>query len=549
MADRLRVQTQAGVDQDQGQGEERERGLIRDVLIIALATGVSRLFGLARDAVIADRFGASAAYDAYIIAFFIPHMLRQLLAEGALSTAFVPIYTGYLAQGREEADRFAGSVLSLALVLFPGIVVVGALLAPFYLPFLASGFPEGKLRLTVSLTGVTMPFIGLVGLAAILMGILNGRRRFLAPALAPVLFNLGLILGAWLISPQFSRPIYGLAWGLLLGGTGMVLLQLMALSLRGRERLNLLFRLDLSHPGLRELGRMMLPAVIGLAGVQLNFLVDNKLASHLGDGAISSLQYAVRLFQLPLGLFAVSISNALLPRLAHRAALRDLSGLAENLRRGLLLGAFILLPAVAGLYALGRPTIILLFEHGRFTPTDTARTLTALNSYLVGLLPYGLVFLLTRGFYALRDTRTPMIIGLIGVAVNVALDYALYRPLGVQGLALATSLAGVVNMALLFFALERRLGERLIRPLVGDLMKMALAAGVMGALVALLSRRLAALSGSRFLLVALPGVIGLAIYSLFAFSRLGGFTRLLWEGLFSGKDRRGHRAPPGAGQG
>ena len=503
------------------------RGLVRDVLLIAAATAMSRLFGLFRDVVIADRFGTSAAYDAYIIAFFVPHVLRQLLAEGALSTAFIPIYTRYLAKDRTEADRFANVTLSLALLVFPLVIGLGASLAPWYVPFLADGFPPEKLRMAVSLTWVTLPFIGLVGIAAIGMGVLNSQRRFLPPAFAPVLFNLGIIAGAWPIAAQLPRPVLGLGLGVLLGGLGMLLLELFAL----RGRLRFRFALDLRHEGLRQLLRMMLPAVLGLAGAQVNLMVDNKLASHLGDGAISSLQYAIRLFQLPLGVFAVSIAAALLPRLSHHAAVGDWNGLSETLQRGIRGSAFILLPAMAGLYAIGRPTIELLFQHGRFLPEDTARTLYALNFYLIGMVGYGLVYLLTRAFYALRDTRTPMLIGTAAVAVNIILDYMLVGPLGVGGLALATSVAGLVNMSLLIWALERRLGRRLMLPLARDLGRMAIGAGAMGALAFLLYRWLASSLDNRFLSVILPALLGLLIYYLI--SHLSGSLKVIYEGWTS----------------
>lgn len=494
----------------------RGDGLIRDLLVIAGATLLSRLFGLVRDAVIADRFGTSAAYDAYIIAFFIPFVLRRLLAEGALQAAFIPIYTGYLAEDREEADRFASSVLSLLLLLFPALIAVGIWLAPHYVGFLADGFPPGKLQLAVLLTRVMLPFIGLVGFAAVFTGVLHGQRHFLAPALAPVMFNLGVIAGAWLLTTHthFAQPIFGLAVGVLLGGGGMLLLQVPYL--RGRLRFRFALPLSLDHPGLRRLGWMMLPAVLGLAGEQLNVMVDNKLASHLGDGAIASLQYAVRLFQLPLGVFAVSISNALLPRLSQLAASGDRRQLGWALQRGLLLAWAILLPAMAGLYALGRPVIQLLFEHGSFGPEATARTLYALRFYLVGLVGYGSVYTLTKAFYALYDTRTPVLIGLGAVAVNVGLDLALIGPLGTGGLALATSIAGLVNMALLGWALSRRLELNLLRGLARPVLRAAVGAGGMGLLVSLLYSWLERVLTSELLLVGLPVIFGLGVYLLFA---------------------------------
>ncbi|MFQ6117948.1 MAG: murein biosynthesis integral membrane protein MurJ, partial [Candidatus Bipolaricaulia bacterium] len=415
------------------------------------------------------------------------------------------------------------ATLSFALLIFPLVIGLMSWLSPWYVPFLADGFPPEKLRLAISLTWITLPFIGLVGIAAIFMGVLNGQRHFLAPATAPVLFNLGIIAGAWPIAAQLPRPAFGLAFGVLLGGLGMLLIQLAAL--RGRWHFH--FTLDPRHEGLRQLARMMLPAVLGLAGAQVNMMVDNKLASHLGDGAISSLQYAIRLFQLPLGVFAISIAGALLPRLSHHAAASDWHSLSEMVQRGIRLSAFILLPAMAGLWAIGKPTIELLFQHGRFLPEDTARTLYALNFYLIGMIGYGLVYLLTRAFYALRDTKTPVLIGTAAVAINVVLDYALVELMGVGGLALATSAAGLANMLLLIFSLERRLGQRLIVPLTSELGKMALSAGAMGGLVFLFYRWLASSFGNQFLLVGLPALLGLIIYYLF--SRLGGFLKVVHE--------------------
>jgi len=271
----------------------------------------------------------------------------------------------------------------------------------------------------------------------------------------------------------------------------------------------------------------MLPAVLGLAGAQINLMVDNKLASHLGDGAISSLQYAIRLFQLPLGVFAVSIAAALLPRLSQHAAAQAWDDLSEVLRRGIRLAIFIILPAMAGLWAIGRPTIELLFQHGRFLPEDTTRTLYALNFYLIGMIGYGLVYLLTRAFYALRDTKTPVLIGIVAVAVNIVLDYTLVGLMGVGGLALATSVAGLVNMALLILSLERRLGRKLIRPLAGELSKMVISAGVMGALAFLFYRWLVGSFDNRFLLVLLPALLGILLYYLL--SKLGGFLGVIHE--------------------
>ncbi|MGB2982389.1 MAG: murein biosynthesis integral membrane protein MurJ [Candidatus Bipolaricaulia bacterium] len=422
------------------------RRLARDVLLMALATGVSRVFGLFRDVAIADRFGMTAAYDAFLIAFFVPHFLRQLLAEGALSTAFVPVYTG-LRIGGEGSDRFASNLLSWLALLFPITVVAGILIAPSYVPFLASGFSGDKLALATMLTRVVLPFIALIGFASVFMGVLNAHHRFFAAALAPVWFNVGMILGVLLIAPRFpQQPVLGLAIGTLVGGAGQLLSQIPALA-----RVGFRFRFSLLplHPGIRRLLRLMGPAVLALAVTQVNLLVDNKMASHLSDGGISSLQYGMRLFQLPLGVFAVSVATALLPRFSAAWANRDEIGFSSYLRDGVVTSALVLLPAMAGLLIIGSDVIRLLFQHGSFTAIDTLRTSRVLGFYMIGLLPYGWVYVFTRAFYALGRTLVPLIASVVAVTLNVVLDLCLVSSMQEAGLALATAIAGVGSALLL----------------------------------------------------------------------------------------------------
>lgn len=498
------------------------RRLARDVLVMALATGISRVFGLFRDAAIADRFGAGGVYDAFLIAFFIPVFLRQLLAEGALSTALIPVYT----QSRiteTDADRFASNLLSLLLVLFPVVVAAGILLAPVYLPFLASGFPPERLALSVHLARLLFPFIALVGFSAVFMGILNAHHRFFPAAFAPVLFNLGMIAGALLLAPCFPRrPIDGLALGALLGGTGQLLYQVPALLKTGFR-----FRFTLwpLHPGIRAMAGLMLPAVFGLAVAQVNLLVDNKVASYLPGGGISALQYAMRLFQLPLGVFAVSIATVLLPRFSADLARGDGKRFTERLTDGISSSAFILLPAMAGLYAIGPDVIRLLFEHGSFSAADAARTANALFYYLAGVFPYGLIFLFTRAFYALGRTRVPLIASVFAMAANVTFDLLLVGPMKVGGLALATSIAGTVDAVILAFFLRRYLA--LDRRVLVRWVKIAIGTGLVF-LVAWGMRR--ASGEGLWLPVGLPLVAAIGAYALFA------RTCGLW-GLIRGADR------------
>ncbi len=501
------------------------RRLTRDVLLMALATGASRLLGLGREAAIADRFGASAAYDAFLIAFFVPHFLRSLLAEGALSTAFVPIYTRLRVRAdpprrqmaERDADAFASNLLSLLLVTFPVIVAIGIFLAPVYVPFLASGFSPEKLDLATTLARLVFPFIALIGFAAVFMGILNARHRFFPASFAPVWFNVGMLVGVLVISRAFpNRPVYGLGLGVLIGGFGQLISQVPAL-----RRLGFRFRFALLpiHPEISAFVRRMAPAVLALAVAQINLLVDNKIASHLPDGGISALQYAMRLFQLPLGVFAVSIATALLPRLSAARARGQRGRFAGYLGDGVAASALVLVPATIGLLVLGADVIRLLFEHGSFGPTETVRTAGALSAYVVGLLPYGLVYVQTRACYALGRTGLPVIASVFAVGVNVALDLALVGPLQEAGLALATAIAGVVNAAVLFVLLRDTFRwDALLRRRLGAI---AVGATLLFAVVFGSHRLLGAASPA--ISVAVPTAAGLVSYGLFA-----RFTNLWW---------------------
>ncbi|MCX6093529.1 MAG: murein biosynthesis integral membrane protein MurJ [Candidatus Bipolaricaulota bacterium] len=437
------------------------KGLTADILLIALATGISRVLGLVRDASIARQFGATAAYDAFLIAFYVPQLLRQLLGEGALSTAFVPLYAG-LQEAGDDADRFASNVLSLLVVLFPIVCVAGILLAPVYVPFLASGFVADKLTLTVSLSRWLFPSIALVGFGAVFMGILNAHHRFFAASFSPVWFNAGVILGALVAAPYWpGPPIFGLAAGALLGAAAQTASQLPLLR---RVHFRFSFTLWPVHPDVLVLAKRMLPAVVVLAMADINLLVDNKFASYLPDGNIAALQYAMRLFQLPLGMFAVSIGTALLPRLAVADARGDPSLFRRYLGDGLATTALILIPATVGLILVGKDTVGLLFQRGSFSAADTARTYSVLVSYTFGLLAYGWDYVGVRACYALGRTGLPIVGAVASMAVNAVLDAALVGPLGAPGLALASAVAGAVDAAILLVFLRRRVSWGPLRP-------------------------------------------------------------------------------------
>ncbi len=488
--------------------------LARDVLLMAAATAISRVLGLFRDVAIAAQFGAGAAYDAFLIAFFVPHFLRQLLAEGALSTAMVPVYTELLESSQQDtdtsadADAFASNLISWLILLFPVIVVLGIVLAPWYAPFLASGFDPGKLVLTVRLTRIVFPFIAVIGIAAVIMGILNAHRRFFAASFAPVWFNVGMLVGVLVLAPRMEPAILGVGLGVLIGGSAQLVSQIPAL-------LNVGFRFRFQilpiHPRIRRMVWLMAPAFLTLAVTQINLMVDNKLASHLGDGGISALQYAMRLFQLPLGVLAVSVATALLPRFSEAWARRDEDGFSRYLNEGIVASTLVLLPAMVGLLVIGPDVVRLLFEHGSFTPIDTVRTARALSYYLIGLAPYGWVYVLTRAAYARGRPMFPLLASTLAVGVNVALDLLLISSMREAGLALATAIAGICNAALLGIILLRK--QHLARDSVYRLCWIGMGCAGLFAVTALTRRWLG--DSSRALAVFAPTLVGIAFYAAF----------------------------------
>jgi putative peptidoglycan lipid II flippase len=494
------------------------KSLAGDVLLIAAGTAISRLLGLARDASIASRFGASAAYDAFLVAFFAANVLRQLLGEGALATAFVPIYTDLRASG-EDADRFPSNLLSLLIVLFPAICAVGIALAPWYVPFLATGFAPDKMALAVSLARVIFPFVAFVGFGAVFMGVLNAHHRFFAPSFAPVWFNVGMIVGAVVLAPRWpAAPVYGLAVGVLLGGAGQLLSQLPALA---KARFRFSFSLFPIHSGVWLLLRRMAPAVFILAVSEINLMVDNKLASYLPDGSISALQYGMRLFQLPLGVLAVSIATALLPRLSQAESERDPARFSTYVGDGLAATALVLLPATAGLALLGGDIVRLLFEHGSFVAADTLRTARVLTFYLVGLLPYGWVYVQVRACYALGRTLVPLAAALASVVANVALDLALVGPMKEAGLALATGVAGMINAGVLLVFLRRKTPWS---PLLRRLTLIVIGSVAMTGVV--FAAQWVTRSTPVVVRVLVPIVLGMSAYGLFVrFTRLWRLVR------------------------
>lgn len=459
--------------------------LAKSAGVIGAATMTSRVLGLVRDQIMAYLFGAGDQMDAYNVAFRVPNLVRDLFAEGAMSAAFVPTFTRTMTiEGRERAWHLGSLVINALLVSTGLIVLLGMVFAwPITYAF-ASNYAAvpGKLELTVRLTRLMFPFLTMVAVAAALMGMLNSLHRFFVPAISPAMFNVGSIvctLGLVPVMPALGLPtILAPAVGVLVGGLGQAAVQWPSLH---REGFRYRRVLDLRDPGLRQILVLMGPGVVGLAAVQINLVVNTILATGEGTGAVSYLGYAFRLMYMPIGLFGVSIATAALPSLSRQAAQNDLAEMRATVSRGLRMMFMLNVPATVGLVSLATPIVALIFEHGRFTTADTAATAAVLMCYAPGLIGYSAVKIAVPSFYALRDSRTPVVVSMATVVLNVVLNIILVRLMGVRGLALGTAISAIFNAAVLLGALRKRLGGLDDDRLIQASTKITLAAVAMGA--------------------------------------------------------------------
>jgi putative peptidoglycan lipid II flippase len=456
--------------------------MTRAAASVAAATLLSRLLGYARDAMIAWYFGAGFQSDAFLAAFRIPNIFRRLVGEGALSSAFVPVFTEALWKGGHAEARAVGAsaarFLALALV---AISAAGILLAPGLVRLITPGFSAAKLDLTITLTRLMFPYLVAVGMMSLAMGILNACGSFAAPALAPAVFNLAMIGSLLALAPLIQRPTVGLAVGVLIGGGLQLLLQLPALV---HHRLNFWRRARFYHPALKRAGRLMLPAVLGGAAFQINILVGTLLASWLAEGSVSYLYYADRLVEFPLGVLSVAGATAVLPSMSREAAAGDYEALRRTFENAFRMVSFVALPAMGGLIVLGDPIVRLLFVRGEFGSEAARLTYQALLYYAVGLWAFSAARIVVAAFYALQDGRTPVRMAMASILANMLLGAALMQPLAHCGLALATSLAAFLNTGLLLLALRKRLQRIDWRAIALSVLRALFGALVMAAAVA-----------------------------------------------------------------
>ncbi len=489
---------------------------------VSIAVFASRILGLVREQVFAGFFGAGYAIDAFVVAYRIPNLLRDLLAEGALSSAFVTVFTDYDQRlGPERTWRLANNVLLCLSLLIGGLILVGILFSPQIVGLMAPdfGLVEGKLDLTASMTQIMFPFLPVISLAAVAMGILNTKGKFFIPALASSFFNLGSIifgLSLSLVMPKFGyRPIVGMAWGTLIGGFLQLAVQMPLLKRMG-------FRpqwvLDLKDPGLHRILKLMLPAVVGLSATQINIFINTFYASSCAQGSVSWLNYAYRLVHLPMGLFGVALMVATLPVVSRHASARDFGALKGAFQSSLSLALLVTLPAACGLIFLAQPIIALIYQHGHFTALDTQQTAAALALYAVGLLAFAGVKIMVPVFYALNDTRIPVVGSFLTVAANLAIINLTLQPLQHRAIALSTSLSMIVNFIFLGAMLYRKLAGFQVSYLLTTLAKVTAASLVMGLVVVEAHPVLAGwlgggLGGQIFSLLAVI-LLGMSLYGL-----------------------------------
>lgn len=487
--------------------------------IIGFFTLVSRVLGFLRDMIIAWIFGAGILTDAFFVAFRLPNLFRRLFGEGSLTVSFIPVFSSHMATyGKHEAFQLARSavrMLSIVLVVF---TVIGIIAAPWIIRMIAPGFAGAQFATTVVLTRIMFPYIFFICLVALGMGILNALGHFAAPALAPVILNLSIIASVLFISPRLSEPVTGLAIGVLIGGGLQLLLQIPFLI---QQKFFFWHRAAIYHPGLKKIGRLMLPSVFGAAVYQINILIGTLLASFLAKGSVSYLYYADRLVQFPLGIFAISMSVAILPSLARQAADHDMSELNETFAYALKLIFFITLPAMTGLIVLRDPIVSLLFERGAFDPASTRRTADALLFFSAGLWAFSAVRIVVSTFYALQDTRTPVVMATLSVIANVFLCLLLMGPMAHAGLALAASLSSMLNFCLLIMALRKKLGalgwKKIIESVSRSVICSALMGGCLQTLISM-SKAGGPWSGLPCIWIVCAGMfIGVSVYLLAAY--------------------------------
>ncbi len=485
------------------------RVLVTASLILTVAALASRLLGWIRLLVIGSQFGATRELDAYFAAFRIPDAIFQLVVAGALSAALIPVFQGYRARGQDvEAWQLASSVINLVLIALAALSLLMAIFAPVFVPIVAPGFDAPTTELTVRMTRIMLLSPVLIGMGAVVTGILNSYQQFTVPAMAPLLYNLAIIGAAIFLAPIMG--VEGLAVGVAIGSMAHLVIQLPNLARVG-QRYDL--TIGLRHPGVRKVAWLMGPRMLGLAAGQLNFLVSTVLASGLPEGSLTAYNYAFQLSQIPVGVVGVSIAVALFPTLSQDAALGRIGDIRRQVANAVRVLVFVAAPLTAIMIVLREPLTSVFYQYGLFGQAATALTAGALLFFAIGLVGHIVVHVLTRAFYAMQDTRTPVAWAIVAVAINVPLMAWLVGPMGVQGLALALSISAVLEVIGLMWSLRRR---------IESVEEVAIARSLTRAAIAAVAAALLMLGGLTLVEASLPGLLDNAIGRLIALLLLAG---------------------------
>jgi len=492
------------------------KALIKSTRVIGSATLASRILGFIRDVLIAKLFGTGMRAQAFVVAFRIPNLLRQIVGEGGTNSAVVPVLSRLKAQGQEEEFwQAANCLLNISIIVLCGLTLLGELFAPYIVRVVAPGFihQPTKLYLTIRLTRWLFPYILLIGLVAYAMAVLNSLKHFVLPALAPCMLNISLIVSALVFCPRFKEPVLGLALGVLIGGVLQLIIQVPLLFSKG------LFKKRFSgfiHPRIKEMGRLFLPRILGIAVYQINLFVDIVFASLIlivGEGAPAALSFASRIVQFPLALFGIALAQAALPTLSGLAASGDFEQLRKTASFSLRSVFTMMVPATMGIMVLAGPLVKIIFERGNFTAYSTGITSFALFFYCLGLTGNAGRIILANSFYSLKDTLTPGKIAGVALLINVILNFVLMWPLKLAGLALATAISVTINFILLLFAFRKRMGS--LDGILPSLARVILASAIMGAALRFIFYRTDFLLGGGFFLAAklvISILLAIAVY-------------------------------------
>jgi putative peptidoglycan lipid II flippase len=511
--------------------------IARAAVILAIGNVSSRCLGLVRETAISHLFGATGMVSAFRVASIVPTMIYDLLVGGMISAALVPVFSDYATPlRRDELGRLVSALFALVAIGLSAVVLILEVAAPGVSWLLGGGFDSALLSETTRLMRLTLPALLFLGLAGAATGLLYAEKRFVYPAFGASVFNAGIVLAALLLGRRVG--IASLSLGVLIGSA----LQL-GIQLPGLRRVRFSFALDLGHPGLRRMGSLYLPVALGLIVSQVGIAIDRNLASRTGEQSIAWMQNATTLIQFPLGLVAVAVSTAVLPSLSRLASSAEMARFRSTLGMGLRIVMLLILPATAGLLVLATPVIALVFEHGAFEPYDTVRTSQALRLYLFGLPFAAIDQLLIFAFYARKDTRTPVLVGVGGVLTYLIVALTLIGPLGMLGLVVANSVQLSVHALVMLYLSHRYFDGLRGQRLGATAVKVIAASGVTGVAVLLGMPWLAGWSASfatwgELLVVLAGGLLGLLTYGLMAWllriEDVGYLRRTVVDRLVSG---------------